>query len=66
MTQPRKTCPGCGADMALVAAVRPADAFAAPEQWETQGEWWQCFECGCQDDIGQDVEAQLEGRPRLL
>ena len=34
--------------------------------WETPGGWWECPFCASQAEIGQDVEAQLEGRPRLL
>jgi len=66
MMQPRKTCPRCGAEMALVgpetATEGPNDAWA----WETCDPGWVCPLCGLECDLGPDVEAQLEGRPRLL
>ena len=53
-------------DMVLVGLQSHAKALEGGLAWETPGGWWECRLCGAQDDVGQDVEAQLEGRPRLL
>ena len=61
-----RTCPECGESMVFSVdtdgtqtdLTRPAP-LPPPTTWE-------CRQCGSQDDFGADVEAKLEGRPRLL
>ena len=61
-----KTCPQCRSDMVLVGpetAIKPLLGF---EVEETPDRRWECPSCGSQCEIGQDVLAQMENRPRLL
>jgi len=62
----RKTCPGCGAEMAILG---PEAAIKGPQDAEvptTTGPVWQCRECWLECEIGADVLAQIQGNPWLL
>ena len=61
-----RTCPECGESMVFSVdtdGTQTTYPLPAPIPPPTT---WECPSCGSQDDFGADVEAKLEGRPRLL
>jgi len=61
-----KTCDGCGARMAVKATEAPITDVSGAEPSNGSLWAWECPQCQRQDEIGPDVLAQLEGRPKLL
>ena len=62
----RKKCPECGQTMGFnvdTDGTQTTFPLPAPLPPPTT---WECPQCGLQEDAGADVEAKLEGRPRLL
>lgn len=61
-----KTCPQCSAEMALNTVVTTVATVGEGWAESTAEMMWVCPQCGLEQAVGADVEAQLEERPRLL
>ncbi len=61
-----RTCPNCGLPMAFSVDTDGTQSDLEYPASLPPPTTWECPQCGSQDAIGADVEAKLEGRPRLL